>query len=67
MLMAATKPDHGCEAQFYVGEWHLLRGDRAAAAAALQLAEGSCPKEFYEYEGAVIEQMRLLTECPRFC
>jgi hypothetical protein len=61
MLAAATKPDERCEAQFYLGEWYLLRGDRAAAAAALQLAVDTCPKPFYEYDGAVIEQMRLFT------
>jgi hypothetical protein len=30
-LAAATKPDQRCEGQFYVGEWHLSRGDLQAA------------------------------------
>src|SRR6266853_427826 len=29
-LAAAQQPEQRCEAQFYVGEWQLLQGDRAA-------------------------------------
>ena len=38
VLSVASKPDERCEAQFYIGEWHLLHGNRAAAATALQAA-----------------------------
>ncbi|MGC2221000.1 MAG: tetratricopeptide repeat protein [Methylocella sp.] len=44
-LAAATKPDDRCEAQFYVGEWRLLRGDRPAANVALKAAEDTYPTD----------------------
>jgi len=59
MLAAATNPDENCEAQFYLGEWHLLRGNRAAAVTALRLAVNTCPKTFYEYDQAVVELKRM--------
>jgi lipoprotein NlpI len=48
-----------CEAQFYIGEWHLLRGNNAAALAALQTATAACSKDFDEYTGARAELQRL--------
>jgi hypothetical protein len=48
-LAAATKPDQRCEAQYYIGEWSLLRDDRTAALSALQAAADTCPKDFDEY------------------
>jgi hypothetical protein len=50
-LAAAQKPEERCEAQFYVGEWQLLQGDRAVV--------GTCPKSFIEYTGAQAELRRL--------
>ena len=58
-LAAARKPEERCEAQFYVGEWQLLRGDRAAARRRFEEAVGSCPKAFIEYTGAQAELRRL--------
>jgi lipoprotein NlpI len=54
-LSAATKPGERCEAQFYVGQFHLARGARALAAKSLQSAVDTCPKDFVEYRGAVEE------------
>jgi tetratricopeptide (TPR) repeat protein len=48
-----------CEAQFYIGEWHLLRKDRSEAAKALQAAADSCPKDFVENRAAAEELKRL--------
>jgi tetratricopeptide (TPR) repeat protein len=59
MMSAASTPDEQCEAQFYLGEWHLLRGKRAAATASLRIAVNTCPKNFYEYDGALAELTRL--------
>jgi tetratricopeptide (TPR) repeat protein len=56
---SAGKPDEVCEAQFYGGEWHLLHGDRHAAAAALEEAAVICPKTFIEYAGLLVELKRL--------
>jgi tetratricopeptide (TPR) repeat protein len=59
MLSAASTPAERCEAQFYLGEWHLLRGNLAAATASLRIAVTTCPKNFYEYDGAVAELARI--------
>jgi tetratricopeptide (TPR) repeat protein len=59
VLAAAGKPNEPCEAQFYIGAWHALRGERAAAAAPLKAAVDSCPKWFAEYHGAQVELKRL--------
>ena len=48
-----------CEADYYLGQWHLLRGERDQAAARFHAAERSCPKSFLEYTGAAAELKRL--------
>jgi lipoprotein NlpI len=58
-LSAPTKPNDRCEAQFYIGEWQLLRADRAAAAVSLKAAVDTCPKDFVEFTGARAELKRL--------
>jgi lipoprotein NlpI len=58
-LAAAGDANALCEAQFYVGEWHLLRGDRANARSALQIAVDTCPKHFVEYSAAIAELKQL--------
>ena len=58
-LSAAGTPPQRCEAQFYVGEWKLLRGDKAGAVMALEAAAASCPKTFIEAKGAQAELKRL--------
>lgn len=57
-LAAASTPAQQCEAQFYVGEWKLIAGDKAGAAAAWQAAVKRCPKSFTEYKGARAELKR---------
>ena len=54
-LGEASKPEERCEAQFYIGQWHLVRGNRAPALNALRTAVDTCPKDFVEYQGAVVE------------
>ena len=58
-LASAGNPVERCQAQFYVGEWHLLRKDRAAARRALQAVADSCPKSLAESQGAAAELRRL--------
>jgi len=59
-LAAPAKSDERCEAQFYVGEWRLLRGDRRAATTNLKAAmDDSCPKSLVEFEAARAELKRL--------
>jgi tetratricopeptide (TPR) repeat protein len=59
VLSAAGTPDTDCGAQFHSGEWHLLRGDHDAAAAALKAAVDICPKLRMEFTGALAELKRL--------
>jgi tetratricopeptide (TPR) repeat protein len=59
VLAAAGEPNEICEAQFYIGAWHALRGERVAAGAPLRAALDSCPKWFAEYHGAQAELKRL--------
>jgi tetratricopeptide (TPR) repeat protein len=58
MVAAAEKPEKQCEAQYYLGQWHLVRGASANAMKALRNAVESCPKTFIEYGGAVAELKR---------
>jgi hypothetical protein len=59
MLSAAVNPEQRCEAQFYLGEWHLLRGNSSKAKSALQAAADTCPKSSDAYQGAVADLGRL--------
>jgi hypothetical protein len=59
MVAAAIKPDEVCEAQFYLGQWGLLRDERVASIEALRKAVETCPRDFNEYAGAVAELKRL--------
>jgi lipoprotein NlpI len=58
-LDAAGKTAERCEAEFYIGEWHLIRGEREQARPRLQKAIDSCPKGFVEYIAGVAELKRL--------
>jgi lipoprotein NlpI len=55
----ARQRDRRCEANFYIAEWHLTRGEREAAAKLLTDARTGCPTAFMEHEGAVAELRRL--------
>jgi lipoprotein NlpI/predicted aspartyl protease len=65
LLKAAEHPDADtrrgqiCEAEFYVGEWHLLNLRLKEASDLLSRAEKNCPKAFIEYDGAVAELKRM--------
>ena len=59
MVAAVDKPEERCEAQYYLGQWLLLRDDRANSIEALRNAVESCPKNFAEYTGALAELKRL--------
>ncbi|GLR89448.1 tetratricopeptide repeat protein [Bradyrhizobium iriomotense] len=59
MVAAADKPVERCEAQFYLGQWHLLRDARSNAIEALRNAVESCPKNLILYAGALAELKRL--------
>jgi lipoprotein NlpI len=58
-LAAATNSVESGEAQFYLGEWHLLQNNRTEAMSALQAAARSCPTWLIEHTGAIAELERL--------
>jgi tetratricopeptide (TPR) repeat protein len=59
VLAAAQKLEERCQAQFYVGEWQLVQGDRTNARQRFEEAASICPKSFIEYTGAQAELRRL--------
>ena len=59
MVAAADKPEDRCEAQYYLGQWYLMRDARARAIEPLHNAVNRCPKTFIEYAGALAELKRL--------
>ncbi|HVN64647.1 MAG TPA: tetratricopeptide repeat protein [Candidatus Binataceae bacterium] len=65
VAIAATKGDadaqreHGCEAEFYLGEYALTRHDRDGAAKLLHQALETCPQSFLEYGAARSELLRM--------
>jgi lipoprotein NlpI len=58
-IAAAGNPDNLCEAHFYIGQQHLIGGDRAAAATSIKTAANTCPKTFVEFTAAQAELKRL--------
>jgi len=56
---AAADNDQKCEANFYVGEWHLLKGDVAYARKRFEQASAACPSNLMERDMAAIEAKRL--------
>jgi lipoprotein NlpI len=58
-LEAATTDHYRCEAHFYIGKWHLLKGETSRAATELKIASDTCPKTIIEYSAARAELQRL--------
>lgn len=56
---AATNPDQKCEADFYVGQWQLARGDRTSARVLFQTATAQCPRDYIAFDAAQRELKRL--------
>jgi len=62
VIATANSPGERCEANFYIGEWHLMKGREQDAIRMLQTAAEMCPKNFVEYSGAVAELTRFEAE-----
>ena len=58
LLAAASDQQKRCEAQFYIGQWHILENNPPAAFAAFTAAVSTCPKTFIEYAVASAELRR---------
>lgn len=58
-MAAASNADERCEADFYIGEWHLIHGRRDEAIPAFRSAVDYCPKDFIEYFAAAAELERI--------
>jgi lipoprotein NlpI len=54
-----THREQMCEANFYLGEWHLIKGEKEHARSLFSKAESECPPDYLEYAGAVSELERL--------
>ena len=62
-----VKRQHSCAANFQVGEWYLLQGDRTQARQHLHMAIEACDKSFLEHAAAKADLARLkenLSETP---
>lgn len=59
VLAAASRPVEHCDARVFVSEWHLVRGDDAAAAAVFKSLEDGCSQYFIDdHELAAAELKR---------
>ncbi len=56
---ARTQAEQLCEANYYLGQWHVIRREQERAAAHLRAAHSQCPRFFLEYTGAAAELKRL--------
>jgi rhomboid protease GluP len=56
---AAAEDDQKCEANFYVGEWHLVKGGVASARKRFEQAFGGCRPNMIERAMAEIEAKQL--------
>jgi tetratricopeptide (TPR) repeat protein len=52
---AKTARGQVCEANFYLGEWRLLHGDRPGAKPLFQKSASNCPRDFVEWPWALAE------------
>lgn len=59
VIAKAADGDSLCEAIFYIGEWHLLRGETVDATQKFKAALLSCPTTFMEHDGAGGELFRI--------
>lgn len=48
-----------CEANYYLGEWHLLRDRKQRASEFLTKARNDCPRDYFEYYNASAELDRI--------
>lgn len=56
---AAANPAQKCEADFYVGQWLLARGDRGTAKGLFQTAVAQCPRDYIAFDAAQRELKRM--------
>ena len=59
VLRAASRnPNQKCEADFYIGEWQLSRGDAGTAKTLFQTAAAECPRDYIAFDAAQRELKR---------
>jgi hypothetical protein len=59
-LEAAMESNQRCEAQFHMGQWHILKDNPAEAARALQVAVATRDKGSFEY-GIALDYVKRLS------
>lgn len=57
--IASRNPNQKCEADFYIGEWQLSRGNAAGATGLLRAAEAECPHDYIAFDAARRELRRV--------
>jgi tetratricopeptide (TPR) repeat protein len=57
-----TDRDQVCEANYYLGQWYLIKGDREKALPLFREAQQNCPVDFLERAAASTEIKRLPAE-----
>ena len=53
--LSAATPSERCVAEFFIGEWHLMRGDPQAARSKWRITVDACPPTSLEYRSAKAE------------
>lgn len=52
---AARRKEKQCEAEFFLGTWHLHKDRKQEAEGRFRTAREICPRDFIEYQGAIME------------
>ena len=58
VMRATTNPNEKCEADFYVGEWRLARGDTGGGRKLIAAAAAECPRDYIAFDAARRELRR---------
>ena len=59
LLSSATSAGETCEAHYYIGIAHILKGDPSSAEPEITTAVNSCPHEYHVYDLAKSQLQRL--------
>jgi lipoprotein NlpI len=52
---AKTQAEQRCEANYYLGQWYVIRGEQERAVAHFRAVQNQCPRFFLEYTGAAAD------------
>jgi lipoprotein NlpI len=58
-LEAVPNPEYRCDALYFIGQWHIVKGDTAEAVKTLETAAVACPRTMIEHQLTLAELKRL--------